>query len=134
MDADADAPAAAAEPAADSSKPSLSVEEAVAAALPPEPDSIAPVRPLPPGLSDKDFREAMVDSRESILAACTDSRVRRTLKVQLKVAPEGKVTYARVMGGLSDTSLGRCVTKQAYRIDFPETTEGGTHVYTLRLR
>jgi len=60
--------------------------------------------------------------------------MRRTLKVQLKVAPEGKVSYARVIGGLNDTSLGRCVTRQAYGIDFPATEQGGSHVYTLRLR
>lgn len=115
-------------------EPKLSVHEAVAAELPPEPDSPGPTRPRAPSLSDKDFREAMVEAREDIVQHCLDSRMRRTLKVALKVAPSGEVEYARVVGELGDTNLGRCVVKRVYRIEFPPTHTGGTHTYTLRLR
>ena len=111
-----------------------SVDEAIAAALPPEPTSSGPVRSLSRTLSESEFRETMVEARDKIVASCLDSRMRRTLKVSLKVDPSGEVTFARVIGGLSDTKLGRCVVKQTYRMDFPASLEGGSHVYTLRLR
>ncbi|KIG11990.1 putative serine/threonine-protein kinase pknL [Enhygromyxa salina] len=111
-----------------------SVEDALAAALPPGTTAPGPTRPKAASLSDKDFREAMVDARADIVANCLDSRMRRTLKVSLKVAPDGEVSFARVVGGLSDTQLGRCVVKRVYRVEFPATHEGGAHTYTLRLR
>ncbi len=112
----------------------LSAEEAIAAALPPEPDTPGPVRPMSKSLSDKAFRKAMVAARSSMLDKCLDSRMRRTLKVALKVAPNGQVEYARVVGSLGDTTLGQCIVKQVYKIEFPLTYEGGSHTYTLRLR
>jgi hypothetical protein len=121
------------EPERSASEPA-SVEEALADALAPAPISPGPTRPLSQSLSDKDFRETMVDAREDILDSCLDTRMRRTLKVSLKVAPTGEVSFARVVGGLSDTQLGRCVVKQVYRVEFPPTHAGGSHVYTLRLR
>jgi hypothetical protein len=60
--------------------------------------------------------------------------MRRTLKVSLKVAPNGEVSYARVIGNLADTNLGRCVVKRVYRVEFPATHDGGVNTYTLRLR
>jgi hypothetical protein len=123
----------ASEPTLERAEP-LSVHEAVALGLPPEPDTPGPVRPSAKSLSDKAFREAMVDARAGILDKCVDGRMRRTLKVALKVAPSGKVEYTRVLGGHAETSLGQCVVKQVYKIEFPITHEGGTHTYTLRLR
>ncbi|PRQ00415.1 hypothetical protein ENSA7_59090 [Enhygromyxa salina] len=130
---------AAAEPEPDPHTPAprtapTSVEDALAAALPPGPAAPGPTRPKTQSLSDKDFREAMVDARDDIVASCLDTRMRRTLKVSLKVAPTGEVSFARVVGGLADTQLGRCVVKRVYQIEFPATHEGGGHVYTLRLR
>ncbi|PRQ05488.1 hypothetical protein ENSA5_02160 [Enhygromyxa salina] len=112
----------------------LSVQEAIASELPPEPESPGPVRPMNRSLSEKDFREAMVDARDDIVKKCLDSRMRRTLKVSVKVAPNGEVTFARVLGALADTQLGSCVVKHVYRVEFPATHEGGTDTYTLRLR
>jgi hypothetical protein len=128
-------PKATPEPEPPASKPSsVSVEEALASEFPPEPATPGPTRPMAQSLSDKDFREAMVDARSDIVASCLDTRMRRTLKVSLKVAPNGEVSFARVVGGLSDTNLGRCVVKVVYHIEFPPTHEGGSHIYTLRLR
>lgn len=107
---------------------------AVLAAETPQPDSPGPTRAMAKSLSDKDFREAMVEAREEIVQRCLDTRMRRTLKISLVVKPSGEVEYARVVGGLAETQLGRCVVKNVYRIDFPPTHEGGSHTYTLRLR
>jgi hypothetical protein len=134
---EAEQPDAVAEPAQDQPAelvPTLTVAQALAASNPPEPIAPGPVRPMGQSLTDKNFREAMVAGRDEILDKCLDSRMRRTLKVALKVAPSGKVEYARVIGNLSDTSLGQCVVKRVYRIEFPPPYEGGTHTYTLRLR
>jgi serine/threonine protein kinase len=115
--------------------PRLSAEEAIAAVLPPEPDTPGPVRPAAKSLSDKVFREAMIAARGDMLKACLSSqKMRRTLKVAMKVAPSGQVEYARVVGGLGETALGQCVVKHVYQIEFPITHEGGSHTYTLRLR
>ena len=113
--------------------PTKSANEAIAELMP-EPESVGPTRELAASLDDSDFREVMVASRDKILDACLETRMRRTLKVSLKVDPSGKVSFARVVGGLSETQLGRCVVKQTYRMQFPATESGGTHVYTLRLR
>jgi hypothetical protein len=114
-------------------KPSLDPNEIIAAELP-QPDSPGPSRPMSKSLSDKDFREAMVEAREEIVQRCLDSRMRRTLKISLVVKPNGEVEYARVVGSLAETQLGKCVIKRVYRIEFPATIEGGSHTYTLRLR
>ena len=111
-----------------------SVREAIAAELPPEPTVPGPARPREPKLSARDFREAMIAARTDIVTACLDNQMRRTLKVALKVGASGKVQYARVLGELGDTQLGRCVAEQSYRVEFPATDTGGTHTYTLRLR
>ena len=92
------------------------------------------MRPAAKSLTDKVFREAMVAARGEMLRDCLDSKMRRTLKVALKVAPNGKVEYARVVGNLGETALGRCVVEHVYDIEFPITHEGGSHTYTLRLR
>lgn len=113
--------------------PAKSANEAIAELMP-EPESAGPKRELAASLDDSDFREVMVASRDKILDVCLETRMRRTLKVSLKVDPSGKVSFARVVGGLSETQLGRCVVKQTYRMQFPATESGGTHVYTLRLR
>src|SRR5690606_8390016 len=86
--------------------PPLSVEEALASEFPPEPDAPGPVRPMDNSLTDKAFREALVSARAQMVATCLDSRMRRTLKVSLKVAPDGSVEYARVLGNLANTTLG----------------------------
>jgi hypothetical protein len=114
--------------------PPLSVEQAIAAEFPPEPDSPGPIRPGGKSISDKVFREAMIAARDEMLKACLDSRMRRTLKIALKVTPGGQVEYARVLGSLGKTALGQCVVEHVYRIKFPITHEGGSHTYTLRLR
>jgi hypothetical protein len=122
-------------PPVDPPRPRLSAEEAIAAVLPPEPETPGPVRPAAKSLSDKVFREAMVAARGDMLKACLSSqKMRRTLKVAMKVAPSGKVEYARVVGELGETALGQCVVKHVYQIEFPITHEGGSHTYTLRLR
>jgi hypothetical protein len=121
------------EPAPISKKPALDANEAIAAELP-QPDSPGPTRPMAQALSDKDFREAMVAAREEIVQRCLDTRMRRTLKISLVVKASGEVEYARVVGGLADTQLGRCVVKNVYQIEFPPTHAGGSHTYTLRLR
>jgi serine/threonine protein kinase len=122
-------------PPVDPPPPRLSAEEAIAAVLPPEPETPGPVRPAAKSLSDKVFREAMVAARGDMLKAClANQKMRRTLKVAMKVAPSGKVEYARVLGGLGETALGQCVVKHVYQIEFPITHEGGSHTYTLRLR
>ncbi|HVH97185.1 MAG TPA: serine/threonine-protein kinase [Enhygromyxa sp.] len=114
--------------------PLLSVEEAIAAELPAEPDGPGPIRPGGKSLSDKVFREAMVAARDEMLDACMKGRMRRTLKIALRVAPSGQVEYARVVGSLGKTALGQCVAEHVYRIKFPITHEGGSHTYTMRLR
>jgi hypothetical protein len=114
-------------------KPVRDLNAEIAAELP-QPDSPGPSRNMAKSLSDKDFREAMVEAREEIVQRCLDTRMRRTLKISLIVRPNGEVEYARVVGSLSETQLGRCVVKQVYRIEFPATHEGGSHTYSLRLR
>jgi hypothetical protein len=109
------------------------LQEALAPHLP-QPDAPGPTRALAQALTDKDFREAMVEAREEIVGRCLDSRMRRTLKISLVVEPSGAVDYARVVGSLADTQLGKCVVKQVYQIEFPPTHAGGSHTYTLRLR
>ena len=90
---------------------------------------------LPKQLGDADFRKTMVDGRDLIIARCLDDqRMRRTLKVYLDVAPSGQVEHAKILGALSETALGKCVARQARRIEFPPSREGGSHVYSLRLR
>ena len=115
-------------------KPPLTVEQAIASEFPPEPDNPGPVRPMADSLSDKALRETLVSARAQMLAECLDTRMRRTLKISLKVAPDGSVAYARVRGSLAKTSLGECVIKEVYKVEFPPTYEGGSHTYTLRLR
>lgn len=115
-------------------EPALSVEDAIAAELPPEPVSTGPVRPGGKSVTSKMFREAMVAARDDMLKACLHSRMRRTLKISLKVAPSGRVEYARVVGSLGKTSLGQCVVEHVYKLEFPITHEGGSHTYTMRLR
>jgi hypothetical protein len=113
--------------------PPLDPNEIIAAELG-TPDSPGPSRPMAKTLSDKAFRESFVEAREEIVKRCLDSRMRRTLKVSLVVKPNGEVEYARVVGDLSDTQLGKCVVKQVYRIQFQPTYEGGSHTYALRLQ
>src|SRR5690606_28053428 len=114
---------------AEPSAPRLSVEEAIAAEFPPEPDTPGPVRPAAKSLTDKVFREHMVAARDGMLRKCLDTKMRRTLKIALKVAPSGQVEYARVVGSQGETALGQCVAKQVYKILFPVTHEGGSHTY-----
>jgi serine/threonine protein kinase len=114
--------------------PSLSVEDAIAAEFPPEPETPGPVRPGGKSLSDKVFRETLVAARDEMLKDCMHSRMRRTLKISLKVAPSGRVEYARVLGSLGKTALGQCVAERVRQLEFPITHEGGSHTYTLRLR
>lgn len=130
----AEPPAPAPVPEPIEASPPLSVEEAIAAEFPPEPDTPGPVRPGGKSLSDKVFRETMVAARDRMLDKCLKSKMRRTLKIALKVAPSGAVEYARVVGSLGKTALGQCVTEQVYKLKFPITHEGGSHTYTLRLR
>lgn len=113
--------------------PSAALQEALAPHLP-QPDAPGPTRPMEKALTDKDFREAMVAAREDIVKHCLDTRMRRTLKISLVVEPSGEVDYARVVGSLAETQLGKCVVKQIYQIEFPPTHAGGSHTYTLRLR
>ena len=120
--------------AAGSPTPALTVEEAIAPELPPEPTVPGPIRPKDGKLSSRDFREGMLDARDEIEAECLDDRMRRTIKISVKVAPSGEVTFARIHGGLADTSLGKCVLRQVYDIEFPMTFEGGTDTYSLRIR
>ena len=56
------------------------------------------------------------------------------MSTSLKVAPSGRVEYARVLGSLGKTSLGQCVVEHVYKLEFPITHEGGSHTYTMRLR
>lgn len=123
------------EPASNGETPSANPElDAALAPHLPKPDSPGPVRPMAQALSDQDFREAMVAAREEIVQRCLDSRMRRTLKISLVVKPSGGVEYARVVGSLAETKLGKCVVKRVYNIMFPPTHTGGSHTYTLRLR
>jgi hypothetical protein len=113
-------------------QPAIDLNAAIAAEL--APDSPGPSRNMAKSLSDKDFREALVEAREEIIQRCLDSRMRRTLTISLVVKPNGEVEYARVVGSLAETQLGRCVVKRVYRVEFPATHEGGSHTYSLRLR
>ncbi|NJK32619.1 MAG: hypothetical protein HC927_09525 [Deltaproteobacteria bacterium] len=93
------------------------------------------MRPTPLRLDDEDFRKAMVAARETIVARCMgDNRMRRTLKVALEVSPAGGVEKSKVVGELGETTLGKCVAKQAKKIEFPVSIHGGEHTYTLHLR
>lgn len=65
---------------------------------------------------------------------CVEGKMRRTVKVAVRVDASGEVDAATVMGGMGQTRLGRCVEKQARKLDFDASAEGGFYVYTLRLR
>jgi hypothetical protein len=96
---------------------------------------LASNEPLPKQLSDADFRKTMVDARDKLVARCLDDqRMRRTFKVSIAVAPSGKVEWATVLEAPGKTALGKCISKQTRHIEFPPSLEGGSHVYSLRLR
>jgi serine/threonine protein kinase len=125
--------------------PKPRVAEPASAAVPepqPEPTTLAepeleplPIEDLPKELGDADFRRTMVDARDLIAARCLDDqRMRRTLKVAIKVLPSGKVEWSSVLEALGKTALGKCVARQTRQLEFPPSDEGGSHVYSLRLR
>lgn len=110
------------------------VNAMIAAELAPEPDAPGPQRPLEAALNASEFRTIMVDARQKMISKCLDTKMRRTIKISVKVTPAGEVSYARIIGDQAATSLGTCILEQVYRLEFPATHEGGTHVYALRLR
>jgi serine/threonine protein kinase len=135
--ADAPEPAAAqpapalAEPAAEPN-PSESAPDPAALDL-----ALAPAgsEPLPKQLTVADFRKTMVDARNELVSHCLDDqRMRRTFKVSVSVAPSGKVIWASVLEAPGKTALGKCISKQTRHVEFPPSEEGGSHVYSLRLR
>jgi serine/threonine protein kinase len=90
---------------------------------------------LPKQLGDADFRKTMVDARATLVERCLDDqKMRRTFKVSIAVAPSGRVEWATVLEAPGKTALGKCISKQTRRIEFPPSQEGGSHVYSLRLR
>lgn len=150
---DTDEPIAAVEPTTkDASKPptepTLEPDTRVVEAAIGEPDeptqehrtsalgtSTASTGALPKQLGDADFRKTMVDARDTLVDRCLDDQhMRRTFKVSIAVAPSGKVEWASVLEAPGKTALGKCISKQTRRIEFPPSQEGGSHVYSLRLR
>ena len=122
----------------------LWAQEAAAEALavgrpdaPPPADLAAPLpelAPLPAKLSAASFRAHKTPLYANIEARCVDDPIRRTVKVAVRVNPDGQVRAAKVLGSMASTGLGRCVRRQAQRLRFPGTRAGGSYVYTLRLR
>jgi serine/threonine protein kinase len=92
-----------------------------------------PAPELPVELSKADFHSTKPELYRRV-DRCLDGRARRTVKVSVSVDADGAVGTVRIHGDMRRSKLGRCVARQARRLEFPATAEGGRHSYTLRLR
>jgi hypothetical protein len=107
--------------------PKMTIEPAPA--LEPVPRGSTELREL--GASK--FRARKDELYAEIERACMGG-VRRTVKVAVRVDARGRVEAATVRGKMGASKLGQCVERQARRLEFPASREGGFYVYTLRLR
>jgi serine/threonine-protein kinase len=94
----------------------------------------APSGPLPSKLDKRSFKANKDRLYELVESRCVENRVRRSFDVAVRVDAEGKVASATVLGKMGSSALGRCVERQAKRLEFPHSREGGSHRYSVRLR
>jgi hypothetical protein len=85
-------------------------------------------------LGPSKFRAQKDQLYKGVERACTEGGVRRTVKLAVRVDGRGRVEAATVLGKMGASKLGQCVERQARKLEFPATREGGYYVYTLRLR
>ncbi len=85
-------------------------------------------------ISSSKFRARKQELYAGVQRSCIEGGVRRTLEVAVRVDERGRVEAATVLGKMGASTLGQCVERQARRLDFPASREGGYYVYTLRLR
>ena len=111
---------------------------------------IAQPEPAEPEPEIEDRDEASVPQRAALLESsfqakkrelyrrvdvrCVRGQVRRTVKVKVRVDGEGEVEAAWPTHGMGKTKLGACVARQARKLEFPRTSEGGSYTYTVRIR
>lgn len=85
-------------------------------------------------LGATEFRAVKGELYGRVGRRCNPQHHRRTVRLSVRVDPEGSVDRARVRGGMARSALGRCVRREAAELSFPSSETGGRYTYTLRLR
>jgi TonB family protein len=92
----------------------------------------APTADNSPGEIDRQMiKDAMTPVKPQIMA-CGDKapKVKGTVKVSVKVGPDGKVTNVEI-AQTPDEALGTCVAAAMQTMSFPATKAGGSFSYPL---
>jgi molybdenum cofactor biosynthesis protein B len=97
---------------------------------PPEPD-VPPAKPasgLPEKIDRLMVQEALGAVKPAVIACGEQSGVHGTVKLQVKVSPDGKITNVSVVS-TPDPALGACAASIVQKAKFPETDDGGSFSY-----
>ena len=97
---------------------------------PPEPD-VPPAKPasgLPEKIDRLMVQEALGVVKPAVIACGEQSGVHGTVKLQVKVSPDGRVTNVSVVS-TPDPALGACAASMVQKAKFPETDDGGSFGY-----
>jgi hypothetical protein len=85
---------------------------------------------LPEALGIRQISPVMTAAKAKIIACYTDPNLKGTLKIAIKVAPDGSVTSATVKQSF-DPKVDACAVAVINALKFPATRTGGTFSYPI---